>query len=243
MLKKIEEALAAYRRRTGRAFERPEVVMFDMDGILFDSMPLHCVAWKTVCDEYGLHACRDEFYATEGRTGASTIDMLCRRQFGRAATEEEVKEIYARKCELFKQLGEPPLIAGARDVVDAVLAGGSVCVLVTGSGQRSVLDRLDREYPGAFASEMRVTAFDVNRGKPDPEPYLIGIEKGGAQPWTAIGIDNAPLGVESSSKSGAFTIGVRTGPLEEGSLLASGADIEINSMTECAKIVSQLLLI
>ena len=50
MERKIEEALEHYRRRTGHALERPVVVMFDMDGILFDSMPAHTIAWKQVCD-------------------------------------------------------------------------------------------------------------------------------------------------------------------------------------------------
>ncbi len=67
--------------------------------------------------------------------------------------------------------------------------------------------------------------------------------KAGARAWQAVGVDNAPLGVESSSRSGAFTIGVRTGPLAEGSLLAAGADIEVNSMYDCAKIISELLYI
>lgn len=242
MQKILIDALDHYCRRTGHDLERPTVVMFDMDGILFDSMPGHCKAWKAVCDEYGISAVEDEFYLTEGRTGASTIDELYRRQFGRPATEEEIHTMYARKCELFKALGEPPVIAGAPGATAAVIAGGARCVLVTGSGQRSNLERLEREYPEVFPLDRRVTAFDVRRGKPDPEPYLIGMAKVGAEPWCAVGIDNAPLGVESSSRSGAFTIGVRTGPLPEGALTDAGADIELNSMIECAEIVSQLLL-
>jgi len=243
MQKILIDALDHYSRRTGYDLERPAVVMFDMDGILFDSMPGHCKAWKAVCDEYGIRAEEDEFYITEGRTGASTIDELFRRQFGRPATEEEIRTMYARKCELFKALSEPTVISGASGATAAALAGGAVCVLVTGSGQRSNLDRLEREFPSVFPVGQRVTAFDVRRGKPDPEPYLIGMAKVGAKPWRAVGIDNAPLGVESSSRSGAFTIGVRTGPLPQGALFAAGADIELNSMVECAEFVSQLLLI
>lgn len=243
MKEKIKAALEHYRRRTGHEFERPLAVMFDMDGILFDSMPGHCRAWKQMCDEYGIPAKLEEFYAYEGRTGASTIGTLIRRRFDREATKEEIERMYARKCEIFKALGAPDPIVGAQATVAAALAGGARCVLVTGSGQRSNLDRLNRYFPDAFPVSQRVTAYDVVHGKPDPEPYLIGMSKGGAKAWQAIGIDNAPLGVESASKSLAFTIGVRTGPLPEGSLSAAGADMEINSMTECAEIVAQMLLI
>ena len=243
MERKIEEALEHYRRRTGHALERPVVVMFDMDGILFDSMPAHTIAWKQVCDENGIEAERNEFYSYEGRTGASTIDTLIRRQFGRPATDEEKHSLYERKCVIFKSIGEHAPIPGALEATKATIAGGARCVLVTGSGQRSNLDRLDREFEGAFPDNQRVTAYDVKRGKPDPEPYIIGMGKAGARAWQAVGVDNAPLGVESSSRSGAFTIGVRTGPLAEGSLLAAGADIEVNSMYDCAKIISELLYI
>lgn len=242
MKTKLSKALNNYSSRAGHVLERPVVFMFDMDGILFDSMPGHCKAWKAVCDQYGIKADPDEFYITEGRTGASTIDMLYRRQFGRPAVESEIKEMYARKCELFKTFGKPSVIIGAPQATKAVIAGGAACVLVTGSGQRSNLDRLDREFPAVFPPDHRVTAYDVTNGKPDPEPYLTGMAKLGAKPWCAVGIDNAPLGVESSSRSGAFTIGVRTGPLSVGALLKAGADIELNSMVECAEIISQLLL-
>jgi len=243
MQTKLKKALDNYCKRTGRSLERPRVVMFDMDGILFDSMPGHCKAWKAVCDEYGIRADADEFYLAEGRTGASTIDVLYRRQFGRPATEDEVKTMYSRKCDLFKAFGEPAVIQGALKATEAALAGGAACVLVTGSGQRSNLERLEREFPSVFPANQRVTAFDVKRGKPDPEPYIIGMSKVGAEQWQAVGVDNAPLGVESASKSGAFTIGVRTGPLPPGALLDAGADIELNSMIECAEIISQLFIV
>ena len=81
----------------------------------------------------------------------------------------------------------------------------------------------------------------MRHGKPDPEPYLMGLAKAGVEPWEAVAIDNAPLGVESGSRAGIFTIGVRTGPLAEGALEAAGADIELNSMSECAELLARLL--
>ena len=243
MERKIEEALEHYRRRTGHALERP-VVVFDMDGILFDSMPAHTIAWKQVCDENGIEAERNEFYSYEGRTGASTIDTLIRRQFGRPATDEEKHSLYERKCVIFKSiLSYLDYITLFRRSLGALLNLNRFQTIPLRLRQMQTKDRLDREFEGAFPDNQRVTAYDVKRGKPDPEPYIIGMGKAGARAWQAVGVDNAPLGVESSSRSGAFTIGVRTGPLAEGSLLAAGADIEVNSMYDCAKIISELLYI
>ena len=130
---------------------------------------------------------------------------------------------------------------GAQDAVGLVLAAGALPVLVTGSGQASILEKLDCDYPGAFPPGRRVTAHDVRYGKPNPEPFLMGLGKVGVADVCAAGVDNAPLGVEASSAAGIFTIGVRTGPLPAGSLLAAGADIELSSMSECAALLRFML--
>lgn len=242
MDKRLSQALEAYTLRIGHALEAVKAVLFDMDGVLYDSMPGHARAWKQMCDENGIIAEADEFFGYEGRTGASTIDILFLRQYGHGATDDDVRRLYGRKSELFKAMGLPPIMEGAKEAIEAVEAAGAVSVLVTGSGQGSILDRLDKDFPGAFPPRRRVTAHDVKRGKPDPEPYLMGMQKAGVEPWQAVAVDNAPLGVESASRSGAFTIGVRTGPIPEGALKAAGADIEIFSMADCAILLRELLL-
>ncbi len=237
--KRLNDALQAYTSRTGHVLGQLKAALFDMDGVLYDSMPGHAKAWKKMCDTIGIDCDENEFFAYEGRTGASTINLLYQRQYGHGADEETCRKLYAIKSENFKALGLPPLMEGGREAVEEVLAHGAECVLVTGSGQASILERLDRDYNGAF--KLRVTAHDVRHGKPDPEPYLMGLAKAGVEPWEAVAIDNAPLGVESGSRAGIFTIGVRTGPLAEGALEAAGADIELNSMSECAELLARLL--
>lgn len=234
----IPKSIDRYLARTGYDRFEPRAVLFDMDGVLYDSMPGHARAWKGVCDSIGIDADENEFFAHEGRTGAATIDILIRRAFRRPATEEECRRLYRLKTELFAARPNPvPCMPGASEAVDASVAGGCRTVLVTGSGQGSLLQRLESDYPDAFPEGRRVTGNDVKHGKPDPEPYLKGIGLANVENWQAIGVDNAPLGVESSSEAGLFTIGVRTGPIEHGSLLAAGADIEVDGMEECARII------
>ena len=61
-----------------------------MDGVLFDSMPNHARSWAQVCTRFGLDMTPEDAYLHEGRTGASTINILTQRQWGRNATEEEI---------------------------------------------------------------------------------------------------------------------------------------------------------
>jgi HAD superfamily hydrolase (TIGR01509 family) len=209
-----------------------KAILFDMDGVLYDSMPAHDLSWRQTMDELNLQHIPYEFYLQEGRIGKSTINAVFQRNLQRDATEEEEQRIYARKTELFQQYNSGATMPGAKEVLDYVKEKGLKPVLVTGSGQPSLLDRLDLHFPGAFTPDTMVTAFDVVNGKPHPEPFLMGLKKGGnLQPNQAIVIENAPLGIEAAVAAGIFTIAVNTGPLSDAILKEAGASLVFDSMT------------
>ena len=184
-----------------------KAVLFDMDGVLFDSMPYHSEAWHKVMKSHGLTLSREEAYMHEGRTGASTINIVFQRELGREATQEEIESIYQEKSVLFNSYPEAKPMPGAWELLQKVKKDGLIPMVVTGSGQLSLLERLEHNYPGMFHKELMVTAFDVKYGKPNPEPYLIALKKGGI-----------------------FTIAVNTGPLNGQVLLDAGADLLLPSM-------------
>lgn len=212
----------------------PRAALIDMDGTLYDSMPSHARAWQRMMAEVGIELPVEDFFRYEGRTGASTINILFRKAFGRDATAQEVKDLYRRKTELFAALDPVKPMPGAAEMLGFLEQIGIKRVLVTGSGQSSLLNRLNEDFPGAFALDMRVTSRDVTKGKPAPEPYFKGMELADVKPNECIVIDNAPLGVESGHASGAFTIGVTTGPIATEELKEAGADIVFPSMHDLA---------
>mgnify|MGYP000706613490 CR=1 FL=1 len=87
-------------------------------------------------------------------------------------------------------------------------ASGLQRLVVTGSGQHSLIDKLNHTYPGHFNREKMVTAFDVKYGKPHPEPYLMGLQKAHAKPNETFVVENAPMGVEAAVAANIFTIAV-----------------------------------
>lgn len=201
-----------------------------MDGVLFNSMPYHSEAWHKVMKSHGFTLSREEAYMHEGRTGAATINLVLQREEGREATQEEIKSIYKEKSVLFNSYPEAKRMPGAWELLQKVRNEGLTTMLVTGSGQLSLLDRLEHNFPGMFHKKLMVTAFDVKYGKPNPEPYLMALKKGGLQANEAIVIENAPLGVEAGHKAGIFTIAVNTGPIDGQVLLDAGADLLFPSM-------------
>lgn len=209
-----------------------------MDGVLFDSMPNHAYAWSHAMTEYGLQMTPEEVYMNEGRTGSATINMLANRFWGRDATEEEKQLIYEAKSKVFNTCPEAKPMPGALETLKAVKEKGLKIVLVTGSAQTSLLEKLERSYPGFFHQDLMVTGFDVKLGKPYPEPYLKGLQKAGIKPKEGIVVENAPLGVQAGHAAGIFTIAANTGPLEDEVLKNAGADIVLPGMIDVAKFFS-----
>lgn len=238
--KAVEQYVAAHN------FEKMalKVAMFDMDGVLFDSMKNHAKSWHETMAHFGMDLPEWEAYMHEGRTGAGTINLVSMRQRGHEATEDEIHNIYKYKSELFNQCPRAERMPGAYELLQEVKASGVVPMVVTGSGQVTLLERLNMNFPGIFREELMVTAFDVKYGKPNPEPYLMGMEKarkvldgmsGGdetLQPCNFIVVENAPLGVEAGVAADVFTIAVNTGPLPDEALLNPGANLLFHSMQE-----------
>ena len=224
-------------------FERivPRAALIDMDGTLYDSMKNHTAAWHRLVSEIGIECTLDEFYLYEGRTGASTINHLFNRAWGRDATDEEIAELYHRKTVYFSELPPVAPMPGALEMVKTFEAVGAKRVLVTGSGQNSLLSRLDTDFPGLFPADMRVTSRDVTHGKPHPEPFIRAMQLARVSPSQSIVVENAPLGVEAGHRSGAFTVAVTTGPIPVAEMERAEADIVFPSMQEFADSLPALL--
>lgn len=209
--------------------------LFDMDGVLYDSMPFHAKAWIYAFAQEGVTFDAYNVYMREGMTGSSTIEEVFRLQLNKQATEEDCQRIYKTKADYFVSLGQAPEMKDVDTVLECVMKYHLEPFLVTGSGQRTLIDKLNHSFPNVFKKENMVTAFDVKKGKPDPEPYLMALKKGNLNANQAIVIENAPMGVRSAKAAGIFTIAVNTGILKDEELWKEGADLVYPSMKELRK--------
>lgn len=205
---------------------------FDMDGVLFNSMPRHAIAWEEVMKLHGLPFTAYDCYINEGRTGESVIREAFQKALGRDATPDEVTTIYAEKSAYYHQLLQTttPTIPGIEDVLHFVKEKGAQIWVVTGSGMRTLLDSLNTVFPAIFQKDRMITAFDVTHGKPDPEPYLKAWERSGLPKEQCVVIENAPLGIRSGKAAGLTVYAVNTGILKREDL--AQADKVFDSMAE-----------
>mgnify|MGYP002624268864 CR=1 FL=1 len=227
-------AIANYLARNAFKELCPRAVLFDMDGVLYDSMPYHAVAWQRSMAHFGLTMTAADAYASEGARGIDTVSNLARRQRGEQISAEEAQKMYDLKSKLFHEMAPPPpVMPGITSLMAQIHRCGLSIGIVTGSGQRPLIARLLADFGQYVTKGHIVTAYDVDRGKPAPDPYLMGMEKlGGLKPWQAIVVENAPLGVAAGVAARCFTIAVNTGPLPDDALTGQGADIIFSRMTE-----------
>ena len=212
-----------------------------MDGVIYDSMPHHAIAWQESMNRFGIHMTKEEAYQYEGMRGVETIRLLVRQQRGIDISMEESHRLYEVKSAIFASLGKAEKMEGVEDLMRQIKDNGLKICVVTGSGQRTLLDHLEQEFPGLLHQELMVTSFDVTQGKPKPDPYLMGLRKCGVEPWEAIVVENAPLGVRAAVAARIFTVTVNTGPLDNSILLREGANLIYNRMTDFRDQWSDLL--
>lgn len=226
----FEKEIQRYLNKCGFEALRPKAVLFDMDGVLYNSMPNHAYSWHNSMARFGLQMSEADAYKYEGMRGVETIKLICREQWGREISDEESQKMYDVKSQLFATCPEAKVMDGVQDLMCMIKECGMQIVVVTGSGQRSLLDKLVEEFHGLVMPELIVSSFDVTHGKPNPEPYLKGLQKVNAQPWEAIVVENAPLGVRAGVAANIFTVAVNSGPLPNEMLAAEGASLVFDNM-------------
>ncbi len=213
----------------------PKVVLFDMDGVLYDSMPNHGIAWQRAMKEFGIHFTVEDSYATEGARGVDTIRKYAKAQLGKELTEEEAQKMYDLKAHYFHEMPEAKIFDGVTDLMKKIKDSGLKIGIVTGSAQRPLIERVTHDFGDFVSRDQITTAFDVKRGKPNPDPYLMGLKKAGNYaPSEGIVVENAPLGVRAGVAAGCYTVAINSGPLDDSVLINEGANILFPTIREFA---------
>jgi HAD superfamily hydrolase (TIGR01509 family) len=171
--------------------------LFDLDGTVADSMPLHYVAWSQAIAEHGGRFPEDLFYAMGGMPLLQVVEELNRR-FGFTMNPEEV---VARKESLYLAMLDQ-LQPMASVVAHIERAFGSIpFAIVSGSPRETIfrslttLGLLDR-FPVIVGSE------DYTHGKPNPEPFLMAARMLNVSPSECLVFEDAQLGIDAAEAAG-----------------------------------------
>ena len=184
-----------------------KAVLFDMDGVIADSMHWHAESWQKVFNDFGIELSKAEIFKREGMSGLASIIDIIKEKGKRIPGNDELHLLQKNKLELF-ETGKVEVYPYAIDILEIVHLKNLKTGLVTGSLRRSVDFILPAEIVKYF--DVIVTVDDINNGKPHPEPYLKAMKELDSGPEETLVIENAPLGIISAKEAGADCYALET---------------------------------
>ena len=184
-----------------------EAVIFDMDGVITNTMPDHFLAWQEILKEEGIPVSKYDIYSREGQKGIVSLRGFFDDK-GLPWSEERAHVLLEKKEEYFKRIVRNRLIPEAEDFIRGLSERGFRLSLVTGTAQHELKRIMPEHLLNLF--EVVVTGTDVQLGKPDPEPFLLALEKLTVEPSAACVIENAPFGIQSAKGAGLKCIALET---------------------------------
>jgi sugar-phosphatase len=198
-------------------------VLFDMDGVLVDSTPAVARVWSIWARKHGFDA-QAIVKTAHGRPSLATIEELLPRA-GREVHLAEDREVERAEIE---DVADVVALPGVKRLLSALPAQR---VAMVTSATRALAE-VRVAAAGLPALRHMITASEITRGKPDPEPYLQGAQCLGLSAAECIVVEDAPAGVRSGKSAGARVIALRTTSGDE-ELLAAGADWIV---TDCSSL-------
>lgn len=213
--------------------EKINAIIFDLDGVIIDSNPAIIEFWSYWAKKEGF-VLNDEMICewVFGRKVTATIDGLFSH-----ITEDRKKEI-EQAGYLFDQAMQPSGILGIQKFIKSLTQIQFTMGVATSSHHERMLQMLERVGVAEYFVHF-VTAHDVSKGKPDPEPYLKMAEKLGIAPAKCLVFEDANSGVQSAKAAGMQTIGIGN-HLTKDALLLYGALEVITNFTEIKLLDGQL---
>jgi beta-phosphoglucomutase-like phosphatase (HAD superfamily) len=177
--------------------------IFDCDGTIVDSMPLHFVAWRKALGEWNCKFTEEQFYAWGGVPTDEIISRLNVEQ----SLQMPVEELALRKEEMY--YADLPNLKPVPEVLEHIVAqhGRIPFAVVSGGTRESVtkslaatnlLDRFDT----------LVCAGDYTKSKPDPEPFLLAAQRLGVPPASCLVFEDTVIGIQSATAAGMATVKV-----------------------------------
>jgi len=179
-----------------------KAIIFDLDGVIIDSNPAIVAFWNDWANQFGFQLTPEMILEwVYGRKVTATIEGLF------AMTNQQEKDAIAAAGYAFDAAMHPTGIAGIQDFVKLLKAIDFPRGIATSSHKERMEQMLQRiGLPNYF--EISVTAHDVSKGKPDPEPYLKMAAKLDLVPKDCLVFEDAISGVQSAIAAGMICIGI-----------------------------------
>lgn len=208
-----------------------EAVVFDLNGVLIDSMAVHRDLIGDLLDEAGVNLTEEEVAEYMGR-GAEDFFRVVAEE---TSADFDADALAERKRRTFPDhVDTIPLMDGAAVVVQSLAE--QYAIAVASNDQRRSVDTVLQRLDVDDVIDVVVTIEDVETGKPDPEVYRTAVERLAVDPGKAVAVDDTPVGVEAARRAGLRAVGFRRSE----DVCLRGATTTVDSMAELEDAITGL---
>ena len=193
-----------------------KAVIFDFDGVICDSEPLHCGAFiKVLKARFGIDLTKDQYYAKYlGYTDVECVEAVA-RDFGLTISDDEFKQLLDEKTVVFEDLArsDNSIIDGVSDFIE-MLKNAQLPMAICSGALKSDIDLMLDGAPFADAFKVIVTADDFTKGKPDPEGFSMTVERlndileDPILPGECVVIEDSIWGLQAAKAAGTMAVAV-----------------------------------
>jgi len=178
----------------------PQLVIFDVDGLLLDTEQVWKQAWRKTADSFGLLNVRDEeFHRLIGKTGQASMDEAREILNGACRAEDFMERMRAFGSKMLEE--DLRLKPGARELLEKLQEKEISCAVATATSRELTEKRLGRMGILSFFSYV-CCGDEVRRGKPFPDIYLNVLEQMKCPADRAVVLEDSPVGVEAAFRAG-----------------------------------------
>lgn len=182
-----------------------KAILFDMDGVLVDSMCFQADAWAKVFEEFDIKITREDIYVLEGSNNKGTIKAIFKKT-GKIPEPWQFDYLVKKKREVLEFEHIEPF-KGIQDCLKALKQNFKLAA-VSGSSRYMVEKVVNNFFPTCF--EVIITGDDFELGKPEPAPYIKALEKLNMTMNECIVVENAPMGITAAKRAGLYCVAVAT---------------------------------
>ncbi len=191
--------------------QRPQAIIFDLDGVLTDTSEYHYRAWKRLADEEGIPFTREDNDAH--LRGISRRESLMYILRGRKVTEEQIQEMMDRKnryyVDMIENMTPNDLVPGGRQLLQEIRDAGIKMAIASASKNcRTVLERLNILHVFDGVAD----GYSVTHPKPAPDLFIYAAGTTAAPTSACLGVEDADAGIEAIKDAGMQALGI--GPRE-----------------------------
>jgi beta-phosphoglucomutase family hydrolase len=179
-------------------------LIFDCDGTLADTMPLHWIAWDTVAKQYGLHFTEERFYALGGVPSRDIFKMLGEEQ---GIVLDPIKASHDKESAYLPLLPQVTAIPAVLAIAQEYY--GQVPMAVASGGTKQIITQVLEHLKIAHMFDAVVTSEDVKHQKPAPDIFLEAARRLGVDPQYCQAFEDAELGLQAIRAAGMHLVDVR----------------------------------